>query len=209
MCFANVFLTTVWKSQREMTRMSEVSGCKHLDPKHLHPKTSAIMRARGGFITYEFLSSLISPRTCWSCGRRKKRSLKKMLCCSNMFVTFPFYCKLDNTHCTLNTEYIYVNVRLIFTFMHLADAFIQSDLQLHSGYTFLLVHVFPGNRTHNLSLSWRNVLPLSHTGTNFDWLDNIFYSFLNKHCKILSWCCTFEFKNILRRWKYTKKNVFQ
>ncbi len=40
-----------------------------------------------------------------------------------------------------------------FTFMHLADAFIQSDLQLHSGYTFLLVHVFPGNRTHNLSLS--------------------------------------------------------
>ncbi len=40
-----------------------------------------------------------------------------------------------------------------FTFLHLADAFIQSDLQLHSGYTFLLVHVFPGNRTHNLSLS--------------------------------------------------------
>ncbi len=53
-----------------------------------------------------------------------------------------------------------------FTFMHLADAFIQSDLQLHSDYTFLLVHVFPGNRTHNLSLSWHNVLPLSHTGTH-------------------------------------------
>ncbi len=40
-----------------------------------------------------------------------------------------------------------------FTFMHLADAFIQSDLQciqviqvIH----FLSVHVFPGNRTHNL-----------------------------------------------------------
>ncbi len=31
--------------------------------------------------------------------------------------------------------------------MHLADAFIQSDLQLHSGYTFSLVHEFPGNRT--------------------------------------------------------------
>ncbi len=29
-----------------------------------------------------------------------------------------------------------------FTFMHLADAFIQSDLQLHSGYTFLLVHMY-------------------------------------------------------------------
>ncbi len=25
-----------------------------------------------------------------------------------------------------------------FTFMHLADIFIQSDLQLHSGYTFLI-----------------------------------------------------------------------
>ncbi len=34
--------------------------------------------------------------------------------------------------------------------LHLADAFIQSDLQLQSGYTFSLVHVFPGNRTHNL-----------------------------------------------------------
>ncbi len=49
--------------------------------------------------------------------------------------------------------------------MHLADAFIQSDLQLRSGYTFSLVHVFPGNRTHNLLRSWRNALPLSHTGT--------------------------------------------
>ncbi len=39
---------------------------------------------------------------------------------------------------------------LTFTFMHLADAFIQSNLQLHSGYTFSLVHVFPGNRTHNI-----------------------------------------------------------
>ncbi len=34
-----------------------------------------------------------------------------------------------------------------FTFMHLADAFIQSDLQVIH---FLSVCVFPGNRTHNL-----------------------------------------------------------
>ncbi len=52
-----------------------------------------------------------------------------------------------------------------FTFMHFADAFIQSDLQLHSGYTFLSVYVFPGNRTHNLLRCWRNALPLSNTGT--------------------------------------------
>ncbi len=38
-----------------------------------------------------------------------------------------------------------------FTFTHLADAFIQNDLQLHSGYKFFLsVYVFPGNQTHNL-----------------------------------------------------------
>ncbi len=49
--------------------------------------------------------------------------------------------------------------------LHLSDAFIQSDLQLHSGYTFSLVHVFPGNRTHNLLRNRRNALPLSHTGT--------------------------------------------
>ncbi len=41
---------------------------------------------------------------------------------------------------------------MLFTFTHLADAFIQSDLQciqvIH--FFFLSVHVFPGNRTHNL-----------------------------------------------------------
>ncbi len=37
-----------------------------------------------------------------------------------------------------------------FTFMHLADAFIQSDLQCIQAIHFLSVHVFPGNRTHNL-----------------------------------------------------------
>ncbi len=36
------------------------------------------------------------------------------------------------------------------TFMHLADAFIQSDLQCIQAIHFLSVHVFPGNRTHNL-----------------------------------------------------------
>ncbi len=56
-------------------------------------------------------------------------------------------------------------LHLHFTFMHLADAFIQSDLQLHSGYTFSLVNAFPGNRTHNLLRCWHNALPLSHRNT--------------------------------------------
>ncbi len=42
---------------------------------------------------------------------------------------------------------------LAFTFMHLADAFIQSDLQLHSGYTFFI----------SMCVPWEsNPQPLSH-----------------------------------------------
>ncbi len=52
----------------------------------------------------------------------------------------------------------------LFLLFFFADAFIQSDLQLRSGYTFSLVSVFPENRTHNLVRCWRNALPLSHTG---------------------------------------------
>ncbi len=54
--------------------------------------------------------------------------------------------------------YLIFTFTFTFTFMHLADAFIQSDLQLHSGYTFSSVRVFPGNRTHNLLRCWRNAL---------------------------------------------------
>ncbi len=43
------------------------------------------------------------------------------------------------------------NIKMItFTFMHLADAFIQSDLQCIQAIHVLSVCVFPGNRTHNL-----------------------------------------------------------
>ncbi len=70
------------------------------------------------------------------------------------------------TRASLNTNTCKLENMFTFTFMHLADALIQSDLQLHSCYTFLSVYVFPGNRTHNLLRCWRNALPLSHTGTN-------------------------------------------
>ncbi len=83
-----------------------------------------------------------------------------------------------------------------FTFMHLTDAFIQSDIQLHSGYTFSLVCVFPGNRTHNLLRCWRKALPLSHTGTLFysaflldaqNWdIINFFVIFFN--IRVIYWC---------------------
>ncbi len=71
-------------------------------------------------------------------------------------------------HWCLLCGVVYLFVLFFLTFflhLHLADAFIQSDLQLHSGYTFLSVYVFPGNRTLNLLRCWRNALPLSNTGT--------------------------------------------
>ncbi len=40
--------------------------------------------------------------------------------------------------------------KLLFTCMHLADTFIQSDLQCIQVIHLLSVCVFPGNRTHNL-----------------------------------------------------------
>ncbi len=42
------------------------------------------------------------------------------------------------------------SVSLIFTFMHLADTFIQSDLQCIQHIHLISVCAFPGNRTHNL-----------------------------------------------------------
>ncbi len=52
-----------------------------------------------------------------------------------------------------------------FTFMHLADASIQSDLQLQSGYTFLNQYLCSlGIEPTTLALQ-RNALPLSHTGS--------------------------------------------
>ncbi len=38
------------------------------------------------------------------------------------------------------------------------------NVNFYYNYTFSLVCVFPGNRTHNLLRCWRNALPLSHTG---------------------------------------------
>ncbi len=53
--------------------------------------------------------------------------------------------------CLIALIYLYNSWAVLpLTFMNLADTFIQSDLQLHSGYTFSSVCVFPGNRTHNL-----------------------------------------------------------
>ncbi len=89
--------------------------------------------------------------------------------------------------------------------MHLADAFIQSDLQLHSGYTFSLVCVFPGNRTHNLLRSWCNALPLSHTGTRvFGGTIKEFIKLKRNKNKWEGWCFWY-FKNAQLTNRFTVK----
>ncbi len=87
-----------------------------------------------------------------------------------IFIVEPWnVCQLDSHLCnsikrghSLNTlwcnMYYTINAVYYIYIMHSADSFIQSDLQLHSGYTFSLVCVFPGNRTHNLFRCWRNTL---------------------------------------------------
>ncbi len=42
------------------------------------------------------------------------------------------------------------NITLLLFTLHLSDAFIQSNLQSIQVIHLLSVHVFPGNRTHNL-----------------------------------------------------------
>ncbi len=76
----------------------------------------------------------------------------------NLIVIKPEKCKINEQFFFLKLGFLNIQsltpkaVIFTFTFVHLADAFIQSDLQLHSGYAFSLVGlcVFPGNRTHNL-----------------------------------------------------------
>ncbi len=68
-------------------------------------------------------------------------------------------CIFVKTGCHVQGKYIY-----IYAF---SRCFYPKRLTVHSGYTFSLVCVFPGNRTHNLLRCWRNALPLSHTGMLF------------------------------------------
>ncbi len=55
-------------------------------------------------------------------------------------------------------------VQVTFTFMHLADAFIQSDLHCIqvTVFTFLSALAFPGNRTHDLGVASAMLYHLSY-----------------------------------------------
>ncbi len=54
----------------------------------------------------------------------------------------------SSVHCTCTTHVLHMHpLQFTFTFMHLADAFIQSDLQRIQAIHFLSVCVFPGNQT--------------------------------------------------------------
>ncbi len=55
-------------------------------------------------------------------------------------------------------------LQVTFTFMHLADAFIQSDLHCIqvTVFTFLSALAFPGNRTHDLGVASTMLYYLSY-----------------------------------------------
>ncbi len=62
----------------------------------------------------------------------------------------------------MNKAHMKISYICPFTFMHLADAFIQSDLQCIQVKHLLSVCVFPGNWTHNL---WAANAMLYHWAT--------------------------------------------
>ncbi len=79
-----------------------------------------------------------------------KKFIKSLLLnCEGIFRSGDI-CLFVNLATVLNKNLGLFWLLFTFTFMHLADAFIQSDLQLQPGYTFSLVCVFSGNLTHNL-----------------------------------------------------------
>ncbi len=72
-----------------------------------------------------------------------------------------------------------MNKYLTFTFMHLADAFIQSDLHCIqvTVFTFLSALAFPGNRTHDLGVACTMLYYLSYRKA----LNNIRNLILERH----------------------------
>ncbi len=70
--------------------------------------------------------------------------------------------------------------------MHLADAFIQSDLQLHSGYTFLISMVFPWeSNPQPFALLMQCSATEPHRNTLFDIFIFIYYIiFDTKKCSV-------------------------
>ncbi len=78
-----------------------------------------------------------------------------------------------------------------FTFMNLADAFIQSDLQSIQAIHLLSVCVFPVNWTHNLLHCKCSALPLSHrnsvtrtTTTQGEWSVSFTHSVNVRACRV-------------------------
>ncbi len=72
-------------------------------------------------------------------------------------------------HCnTIALEYKVISDNYTFTFMHLADAFIQNDLQSIQDIYLLVVHVFPGNWTHDLCAA-NTMLYHWATGTHYNY----------------------------------------
>ncbi len=73
-------------------------------------------------------------------------------------------CQLVTNMNNHNIFYFFQFLYISFTFMHLADAFIQSDLHCIqvTVFTFLSALAFPGNRTHDLSVASAMLYYLSY-----------------------------------------------
>ncbi len=107
--------------------------------------------------------------TCWSNGNASRKKLKTETtarsgrCVRDRVISYCHYATCVD---------IQWNKGSCLTWIHLADAFIQRDLQCIQAIHVLSVHVFSGNRTHNLLCCWRNALPLSHRNMRIQTYNN-------------------------------------
>ncbi len=68
-----------------------------------------------------------------------------------------------------------------FTIMHLADTFIQSDLQCIQAIHLYCQYEFPGNRTHNLCAANAMLQSLSHRNTYYSLIIETQQSMKTRH----------------------------
>ncbi len=80
-------------------------------------------------------------------------------CLAPKYLRLLEHCELNE--CTMSADQGFT---FTFTFMHLADAFIQSDLHCIqvTVFTFLSALAFPGNRTHDLGVASAMLYYLSY-----------------------------------------------
>ncbi len=115
---------------------------------------------------FYYYTKITRVNTKWIKYKNIKKLLREKSCPNLPGPTWKCNCPLNLiTGCaTLGSNNCNLAFAITFTFMHLADAFIQSDLHCIqvTVFTFLSALAFPGNRTHDLGVASPMLYHLSY-----------------------------------------------